>query len=318
MAQEIARDVSSNGGYTRVEDLQNYKALPGVLVRAHYRGTEILTVGGNAWGDTLAEMLNILDRFPVQHGSSTVQEIELLARIMSQALDDRPQEIGSLKPKANGFALSKLSSPEFAKKRADGIAADIKAGRQMRSGEIGEQGDTTHLAVIDAEGNAVSLTTSIGPTFGSRVVSPQLGFFYAHSYRMIADPKPNQRDETEMSPSIVLRDGKPIMVIGAAGSERIPTAILQVISNVIDRGWTLEHAVGAPRIFTYANSLRMQTGLPAQFATTLQQRGFKVDVLPPGDPRHLGIVHGVAFDPVTKLYSGVAEPSFYGSAAGPQ
>ncbi|MGQ0735383.1 MAG: gamma-glutamyltransferase family protein [Acidobacteriota bacterium] len=323
IADAIARDVAIHGGFLSAKDLAAYRVLPGVVVETTYRGAEVAAAGGRAWGDTLVQMLNMLGQFAIAAGEPTATEVELLARVMAQALADRPQEIGSLKPKAGGHPLATLSSRAFALERAARIKEQLTARprspeRVNDAGEAHERdGDTTHLSVMDADGNAVSLTTSIGPSFGARVTTPDLGFLYALSYRMRADPTPNARDETEMTPAIVVRRGQPVLVIGAAGSERIPTSMLQVISLVLDRGRGLEQAMSAPRIFALADRLRLHDGLPAGMADALAGRGFVVESVDRGAAQHLGIVHAVSFDPRTREFTGAADPEGDGTAAGP-
>ena len=171
---------------------------------------------------------------------------------------------------------------------------------------------------MDKEGNAVSQTTSIGPSFGSRVATPELGFLYAHSYRMKADPTPGARDETEMTPTILSRNGRPFLAIGAAGSERIPTAILQVIVNVIDRGMPLDKAVAAPRIFAIGNLLLLNSGVPTTIADGMRRRGYDVQLGGQDFRQHLGIVQAVLYDARTGIFSGAADPAYDGIASGPQ
>ena len=194
---------------------------------------------------------------------------------MAAALDDRPQELSTLKPKKNGYSLGMISSRAFAARRAESIKAKLSSPPVASPEQTRvDLHDTTHLAVMDAEGNAVSLTTSIGPSFGSRVASAELGFLYAHSYRMRSDPAPGARDETEMTPAILSKGGRPFLAIGATGSERIPTAILQVIVNMIDRGMSLERAVSAPRIFSVGDRLLMKGDFSADLVTAMRKRGF--------------------------------------------
>ena len=315
-ADAIVRDVSQNGGYIRKSDLQKYRAQKGIVVRTEYRGYQVVSAGGRAWGNTLAELLNILKHFSVNSNEPTAFEVEILARTIAQAMADRPQEIGTLKPKPKGYSLSQISSEEFGKKRAEEIKRLLPVEKSLSQTEP-KPDDTTHLSVMDAEGNAVSLTTSIGPSFGARVATPELGFLYAHSYRMRSDPTPLTRDLTEMTPSIVFRNNQALMVMGGAGSERIPTAILQVISNVIDRGYSLEKAMLAPRIFCLNNKLRLHRGFPESIIETLRGRGFEIEIVESDASRHQGLVHAVQYDPKTKEFFGAADVGDSGSANGP-
>lgn len=323
IGRAIADDVAKNGGFLRAADLGGYRPEAGVIVRTKYRGYEVVSLGRHAWGNTLAEMLQILGHFPVSGGEPKPEDAELLARVIWQALADRPQLLGSLKPKSHGLPLEKISSQEFARERAAQIrdlmrAPAAPAPVSMRWEPAVEQGDTTHIAVMDAEGNAVSMTTSIGPRFGARVATPELGFLYAYSYRMRSDPAPGERDLTEMTPTIVRRNGRPILALGAAGSEQIPGAILQVISNTLDRGYSLEKAVVAPRVSWSGKALRVQSTFPQEIASWLRARGFPQILIISGDmERHLGIVQAVQYDAASKTFSGAADPVYDGAAAGP-
>lgn len=330
LAEKIAGDVAANGGYLRREDLRSYQPQPGMLVRTKYRGYEILTLGRHAWGNTLVEMLNILNHFSVSRGQPTTEEVELIARVIAQAMQDRPQILGSLAPKPGGLSLDEISSQEFARERAARIreqmsrtpATPATPNLKRDAAEVlllGDAHDTTHLSVMDSQGNAVALTTSIGPRFGSGVATPELGFLYAHSYRMRSSPEPRARDYTEMTPTIVLREGKPWLVLGAAGSERIPGAILQVIVGVVDRGWPLDRAVAEPRVFSSdAKRVRVHDDAPSAILDALRARGFELQVVPRGITRHVGIVHAAMRDPASGEFTGAADPVYDGAAAGPR
>lgn len=316
--QIIAGEITAGGGYVRAEDLARYRPEEGAVVRTTYRGYEVLTLGRHAWGNTLVEMLHILAQFELlPRGPANAREMELLARIIAQSLADRPQALGTLAPKRNGLSLELISSQEFAKKRAEEIrrALDAPVRRDAAPPGDGEEQDTTHLSVMDADGNAVSLTTSIGPRFGARVASAQFGFFYAHSYRMRSSPEPGARDYTEMTPTIVLRAGQPVLVIGAAGSERIPGAILQVLSYALDRGLPIEEAIRAPRVFSAdAQRIRLWDDTTTEVLNALRARGFEVEAVPREPRRHLGMVHAVARDPKSGTMTGAADPIYDGAA----
>lgn len=318
IADEIARDFKRHGGFVRKRDLLNYHAIPGVVVRTNYRGFQVAAAGGRAWGDTLVEMLNVLEHFSMGSTKPSVEQVEIIARVIAQAFEDRPQEIGTLKPKKNGYPLATLSSRQFADNRAALIKRMMQTSQPpTESSAQPDEHDTTHFSVMDAEGNAVALTTSIGPSFGSRVATPELGFLYAHSYRMRADPTPEARDETEMTPTIVFHADRPMIVIGAAGSEKIPSAIVQVLSNVIDRGYSLEQAIREPRLLALGRKLRLQPGFPSSVTESLTSRGFQLEPVAPDCSVHLGLVHAVRFDADSKQFFGAVDPCSDGTAGGP-
>src|SRR5262249_58653490 len=121
----------------------------GRLARTQYHGHEVVTGGARSWGSPLHEMLKTLNGATIGPGEPTADEVEMIARAIAKALANQPRE---------------------------------SAVRPAKT--AGQPHDTTHLSVMDAAGNAVALTTSIGPSFGSQVASPSLGFLHAHSYRM--------------------------------------------------------------------------------------------------------------------------------------
>ena len=321
IAAAMARDIATQGGFVQQQDLRQYRAQPGVVVKSAYRGDQVVSAGGRAWGNTLSEMLNILTHFTIGRTAPEANEIEIIARVIAQAMDDRPQEISTLKPKPNGYPLPLISSPQFAAERAEMIRRKLSPANHFTPPatppDRRENHDTTHLAVIDAAGNAVSLTTSIGPAFGARVATPELGFLYAHSYKMRSDPTPRTRDLTEMTPTIVFRQNQPLLAVGGAGSERIPTAILQVLINVLDRGWSLEQAMRAPRIFCLNNKLRLHEGFSPELIAALRSRGFAIEMVAANAARHHGLVHAVQFEPKTKTWFGAADTGDSGCAAAP-
>ena len=318
VAEAIARDMAAYGGYVTAADLAAYRPQDGLIVHTDYRGYDVASAGGRAWGNTLGEMLGILSHFDLRRGAPDAREVELLARVIAQSLADRPQELGTLKPKMDGFPLETLSSPAFAAERAERIRKALGSPPAGPGGRAGEpEGDTSHLSVMDSLGNAVALTMSIGPSFGTRVATAELGFLYAYSYRMRSDPTPHARDLTEMTPTIVSRDGRPVLTIGGAGSERIPSAIMLVISNVIDRGYPLDRAMTAPRLAAVDTLIRLHPEFPEAVRRALEARGFTVQVIRHGEARHAGLVHAVQYDPVSGLFTGAADRDDAGSAAGP-
>ncbi|REJ78642.1 MAG: hypothetical protein DWQ47_04105 [Acidobacteria bacterium] len=320
----IERDMKAHGGFVRKTDLDAYRATPGKVVITTYRGYDVVSAGGRAWGNTLAELLNILENFKIGPEGPDEREIEIFARTIAQAMDDRPQVIGTLEPKTDGFSLDLISTKEFARKRADEIRKKLETAhkgseKRERRGEKDDDdpADTSHLSVMDKQGNAVSLTTSIGPSFGARVATPELGFMYAHSYRMRSSPEPKARDLTEMTPTIVFKDGRALLVVGAAGSERIPTAVMQVISNYLDRGWPLTRSVSAPRLFCRDDQLRLHSDFPESLFGAMKGRGFEIERVARDASRHNGLVHAVSYDPKLKIFYGAADEGDSGSAAGP-
>jgi gamma-glutamyltranspeptidase / glutathione hydrolase len=175
---------------------------------------------------------------------------------------------------------------------------------------------TTHFAVVDRDGMVVSVTQSLGPAVGTRLVTPGLGFLYATRL----GSTPGSRPSSTISPTIVVRpDGTPYFALGGAGDARIVSAVIQVISRVIDHGLPLRDAVAAPRVHpgTEASGLFVETGpvaaWPDAVLDRLRSHGFGLDVR---DSGYFGRVHAVALE--GDAFLGVAEPRWRGGAAGPR
>jgi gamma-glutamyltranspeptidase/glutathione hydrolase len=180
----------------------------------------------------------------------------------------------------------------------------------------GPDGDTNHLSVVDAAGNAVAITQSIGPNFGSKVVNPELGFFYAYSYDMNDEPVAFQREKTSQSPTMILEEGRPFLVLGSAGSGRIPGSIVRVAVNVIDHGLSLEEALAARRWFIAENELRIEaSGLPEETPRALDELGYELNLYE-GMDGYFARVHAVMVDPLTGVLWGASDPRDFGAAGG--
>jgi gamma-glutamyltranspeptidase/glutathione hydrolase len=182
-----------------------------------------------------------------------------------------------------------------------------------------EEGHTTHLSTADARGGAVALTQSNGPSMGSRVATPGLGFVYAATMGYLGRTAPGHRAPSSISPFMVLRDGKPVYVLGAAGARRIVTSIVEAVSRAIDRGLSLDRAVSAARIHPEGDSVLVEVGpgrswQPADL-DALRAAGLDIGTRSSGP--YFGRIHGIFLDLATGELTGVADPRWDGSAAGP-
>lgn len=319
-ARRLAASVADGGGYWSAGDLEGYQARDGEVVQGRFRDCRVTTIGRQGWGHTLIELLSILDRMVPFGPVLTAAEAERLLLAILCVYADRPQTVGTLGPKTFGLPYETLVDPEFVGRRA-ALIAEILAGKagagglSMATGSgLAEDQDTTHLSVIDRDGASVAMTCSIGPHFGARVADPDSGVLLAHSYRMVSDPAPAARDVTEMAPVLVTRHGRLLLALGAAGSERIPGAIAQVIVNVIDRGMGLAEAVAFPRINVKSNQPRLHQDA-RHIATALRARAYDVALANRSHENHLGIVHAAAID-TDGTAQAVADPAWDGWAIG--
>ncbi len=323
IADDITRQMTMEGGWLRAEDLAGYAAREGERLAGRFGAYTMVTPGAQAWGHTLIEMLHIADHFDLSGWPPSAADVETLAWIILVALADRPQELGTLRPKPAGLPLGALAEPTFAAERAGLVTRLLRepdagrvASRLLAAARgPGGGGDTTHLSVMDAAGTVVSLTCSIGPSFGSAVTADPHGFLYAHSYRMVSSPCPGARDATEMCPAAIFLDGRPVMAVGAAGSERIPGAIAQTLVNLLQRRRGALDAVAAPRLAWTGAGLRVHLDVGARIAAHLEERGFAVTWTGRGARQHAGVVH-LAQRQEGRDCEAAADPAYDGTGMG--
>ena len=316
IARAIHDDMVANGGLIRDDDLAQ---IPWPVERrplsTHYDSLRVHTVGPPGAGRTLIEALNLLEEFsPQARDPDTPEGAVLLAHVIRRAnIDraDRPEDIALFSQELE--LGDDITSKEYAH----------KAARRLRR-RIRTQGETTHLSAMDADGNVVGITQSIERVYGAFAASPALGFLYnnymsAFELTDISHPyylRPNAVPWASVAPTIVFKGRQPAMVIGSPGSERIVSAILQVLLR-IERGATPFDAVQAPRLHCSVGgkvsleASRMRDDIP----DALRRHGFEIDVRDPYS-FYLGSVQLVVRDGSGKLV-GVADPRRDGSAGGP-
>jgi len=312
IGRAIARDMEENEGLIRADDLARMATpIERRPISARFRGTRLLTFPPPGAGRALLQMVKILEEFaPAEVDPDSPQGALLLAMIMQQAaIDraDRPFE-ANLYPQ---IRRRKMLDPN----RAAGLARGFRS--RLRRG-----GETTHLSVMDRHGNVVALTQSIERVFGAMVATPSLGFLYndylsAYDVDDIEHPyylRPNTPPWGSVAPTIGFRGPRPWITIGSPGSDRIVTAILQVLLRLGHQAPF--EAVDAPRLHA---SLEGKVSLEASrfrddLPPLLARHGFTVD---PRDPYsfYMGSVQMVVR--TREGYVGVADPRRDGSAAGP-
>ena len=248
MARRIAEDFAANGAFVTAEDLAQYRVRHSTPVEGTYRGFRVLSNPPPGSGASLIEMLQILEHFPLgalEHGSSA--HLDLVARAMAAAHQDREAWLGD--PDFVDVPVERMVS----RGRAEEWAGRLRAGEFPGAVAASPPACTTHVSVHDEAGNAVSLTHTLGT--GAGVVTPGLGFVWNNSMKL-ADPVPGRANSlapgkartTGMVPTILLRDGRPFLVVGAPGGSVIISSVLQTILNVVDFGMSPVEAVSAPRI----------------------------------------------------------------------
>ena len=269
VAQKIATAVRAAGGVMTTDDLKAYQAIERPPVRGNYRGYDVVSMAPpSSGGVELIEMLNILEGYDLGGiaRANAAQALHLMVEAMKRAYADRALFLGDPDRVPNPVGL--LTSKKYAAGWRAGIdpvrataAADIRAGEVAQP----EGRNTTHFSVVDRFGNAVANTYTLNFSYGVGLVAEGTGIllnnelddFAAKAYAPNAyglvgaeanAPGPGKRPLSSMTPSILLKDGKPVLVTGSPGGSRITTTVLQVIVNVIDRGMDIAAAVAAPRL----------------------------------------------------------------------
>jgi gamma-glutamyltranspeptidase/glutathione hydrolase len=313
IAQTIHNDMQANGGLIQKDDLAQ---IPYPIEREPVSGRlgnlMVYTMPPPGAGRTLIEMIHIIKKFPTtdRNPDTPVGAILLAETIRRAQLDrrDRPYDPNFFPQVQDEHMISN----DYAKLVSQQIRTRIKTS-----------GETTHLSVMDKKGNVVSLTQSIERVYGSKVMTPDLGFLYnnymsAFEYEDITHPyymRPNGIPWASVAPTIILRNKKPWMAIGSPGSERIASAILQVLLRL--KYQSPFDAVAAPRIHCSHNgkvsleAAYMRDDIPSE----LLARGFDVEVREPMS-FYLGCIQMVLRQ--GEDYIGVADPRRDGSAAGPK
>jgi gamma-glutamyltranspeptidase / glutathione hydrolase len=304
IAEKIAAAVTSAGGVMTVDDLKNYQATERAPVRGSYRGYDVVSMAPPSSGGVgLIEMLNILEGYDLgniarsdEANGQSATALHLMVEAMKRAYADRTLFLGDPERVANPIAL--LTSKTYAAAWRAGIdpvhataAADIRAGGSVQP----EGRNTTHFSVIDRFGNAVANTYTLNFNFGVGLVAEGTGIllnnelddFAAKPYAPNAfgllgaeanEPGPGKRPLSSMTPTILLKDGKPFLITGSPGGSRIITTVLQVIVNVIDRGMAIAAAVAAPRLHDQwmPDQIYAEPGFSDEVIAALQAGGDKV------------------------------------------
>ncbi|MDD5471342.1 MAG: gamma-glutamyltransferase [Sideroxydans sp.] len=266
VARALVTSSLANGGIIAQADLDQYRTRELAPIECSYRGYGIVSAPPpSSGGVTLCEMLNILEAYPLPElGFHAAQAVHYQIEAMRHAYVDRNSYLGD--PDFVDNPLSRLLDKEYAAQIRSKIAKE-KAGisMQIKPGVAPHEGDnTTHYSIVDRWGNAVSVTYTLNGAFGAKVTAAGTGVLLnnemddftvkvgvPNSYGLVQGEAniiaPGKRPLSSMSPTIVTKDGKPLMVVGTPGGSRIITAVMHVILNVIDYGMDIQEAVDAPR-----------------------------------------------------------------------
>lgn len=326
VANEIEKFMKKNDGIITKEDLAKYTAIEREPIKGSYKGFEIISMPPpSSGGVALIEMMNIMELAntdTIEFNSAAY--VHLVAEVMRRAFADRAEYIGD--PDFNlDMPLDKLTSKEFAKKRFDNI--DMTKASVSNPAKFGHPygGDnTTHFSVVDKEGNAVSLTYTLEYSYGSKMGSNQLGFIFNNEMgdfnpelgvttttgQIGTAPNsimPEKRMLSSMTPTIVIKDGKPYLIIGSPGGRTIINTVFQTLLNVLAYDMRIDKAIEAMKIHEqwlpdeiyYENNL-----MSPDTKILLENMGHKLK-----EVSNLGSLMGITYDKEFNLYIGYSDSS---------
>jgi gamma-glutamyltranspeptidase/glutathione hydrolase len=330
IARAIVDHIRESGGIMTLADLQAYSPVIREPIRGEYRGFEILSMPPpSSGGIHLVQILNILEGF--DFSGTRPSDLDYLHRLtgaMTLAFADRARYLGD--PDFVDIPVDRLVSKDYAGELREKIKAGTIPSEEI-PGEPAVGGGTSHLCVIDAEGNVVSLTQTINLWFGSGMTVPGTGIILndemddfsampgvPNEFGLVGSEanaiQPGKRPLSSMSPTIILKDGEPYLILGSRGGPRIITSVLQVALNVIDFGMDLDEAIGAPRIHHQwlPDVLYVEEGISARRREEMIGRGYRVEVKEEG----VGCVSGILISPGDGLMYGASDPRGIGAARG--
>ena len=321
----IEAEMKRGGGLITRADLMAYRARARVPLRGTYRGYDILTMPPISSGGTaLLQMLNVLEGYDLRaKGFGSAATVHLMAEAMRRAYADRARYLGD--PEANpGLPIARLISTDYARSLR-GTIDEKKASTSSpsRFEWPAESNETTHLSIIDADRNAVALTYTLEDGYGSKIVVPGAGFLLNNEMGDFnagpglttaegligTDPNlaaPGKRMLSSMTPTILSRDGKVVLAVGALGGRTIINTVLEIIVNVVDHGMNVQEAIDAPRFHHQwlPDLLRYERlGLSPDTAALLRARGHELKE-GEGDYATQGVAQGVAYDAAADVLEG--------------
>ncbi|HEV8437541.1 MAG TPA: gamma-glutamyltransferase [Methylomirabilota bacterium] len=327
IAEAIVRAMRARGGLITKNDLASYQVKVRAPVGGSYRGFEIVSMPPPSSGGThVIQILNILEGYDVAklgRGSSAL--IHLAAEAMKRAFADRAEFMGD--PDFVVVPVAGLLSKSYAADRRRDIDPD-RATVDVKSGTPRGAGGTSHFSVVDRRGNVVAVTQTINTHFGSGLVAPGTGIVLNNEMDDFAAAAgvpnafgllggaanaiaPGKRPLSSMSPTIVIRDGKPRLAVGCAGGPRIITSVVAAVVNVIDFGMTVQEAVDFPRYHSQGRGVWVEREVPESVREGLIARGHTVEERP-----HWSRCQAISIDPATGHLFGAADSRQEGSAAG--
>ena len=330
-AKLIAAGMAANGGLITATDLKNYKVAERQPLTGKYKGYDVITAPPpSSGGIGILQMLGMLENSGYENsGAGSAASIHHVAEVMRRYFADRSEYFGD--PDFFKVPIRALLNPAYIAKQK----STIDPNRATPSSEIGpgklagyESSETTHFSIVDKDGNAVAMTYTLNGGYGSHVTVPGTGILLNNEmddfsakpgvpnmFKLIQGEanaiQPGKRPLSSMTPTILLRDGKPVLVVGGPGGSKIISSVLQVILNVVDFGMNAQDAVDAPRFHHQwqPDVLAIEKGFSPDTVRILESLGHKVE-----STTSVARIEAIVID--NGLLQGGADGRGYGKAEG--
>ena len=334
VAQDMISTISKSGGIMTMEDLSEYKSVWRDPVRFKYKGYDIISMSfPSSGGVILGQMMKAIENFDlseIEHNSP--EYVQLLTEIERRAFADRSDLMGD--PDFMKLPVYEFMDKKYVDNRMKDFSWDqATPSSKIKPGEVifNESNETTHFSIIDKEGNAVSVTTTLNNSFGSKVFVENSGFFlnnemddfsskpgYPNFFGVVGSEansiQPKKRMLSAMTPTIVLKNNKPHLILGSPGGPSIITSVFQTILNVLEYGMSVNDAVSSPRFHHqwYPDLIVMENeAYSDELNTILSEKNYLIVKLPIEEDTlgvykrsDIGAVDAILIDDNLKVYGG--------------
>ena len=293
----VVEEMKRGGGIISYDDLKNYQAAWRTPHKFAYKGYDIVSMPMPSSGGVLIhQMLKMIEPYPIAtYGFHSAEAVQLMTEVERRAYADGAKFMGDAD--YYNVPVEKITSDSYLKERMKNfIPGQAGNSRDIQPGDVAKLSEqTTHLSVIDKDGNAVAVTTTLNDGYGSRTIVGGAGFFLndemddfsvkpgvPNMYGAVGGEAnaiiPGKRMLSSMTPTIVLQNGKPFLVIGTPGGTTIPTSVFQTIVNIIDFKMSTEDAVYKPKFHHQwlPDTVYVERSFPKDVLSRLEQMGYKL------------------------------------------
>lgn len=295
-ARLIVAEMQRGHGLITAADLKAYKAIVRTAVVFPYKEYQVVTMPlPSSGGVALQQLMGIVEQYPMATwGFHSLQSVQLMIEAERRAYADRAEFLGD--PDFVKVPVKQLTSKAYLQERMKDYNPEKAGSSKLVKAGTPESTETTHLSVMDADGNAVSVTTTLNGGYGSKVVTGGAGFFLNNEmddfsikpgvpnmYGLVGAEAnaiaPNKRMLSSMTPTIVLKNNKPYLVVGTPGGSTIITSVFQTLMNILEFNLPVDQAVNAPKFHHQwlPDEVYTEAGFPSAIKEQLETMGYKME-----------------------------------------